>query len=224
MPLANARLVRHPGGVIPVSAQDVGAVALARMLRDGVLAPVAPRHGMPRDIPESSLARALCLAPVVPAHTVVSGLAGLWVRCGGTAPSVVDLVGVRGLHRAKPGADGHGWTLVFHSGGAATGPRTAIGGIIVASAERCAADALRWRDLATAIEVVYGAVRAGSIEPTAIATLVARDDPRGHGAARARYAWGALAVTLGTTPTANQDTNPRGDPREPPSAPGGGCP
>ncbi|HEX7590141.1 MAG TPA: hypothetical protein VF362_04090 [Demequinaceae bacterium] len=206
--------------MIPVSAQEVGPVALARMLRDGVLAPLAPRHGMPRDVPESSLARALCLSPVVPAHTVVSGLAGLWVRHGGAAPSVADLVGARGLHRAKPGAEARGWTLVFHSGGAATGPRTEFGGIVVASAERCAADALRWRDLATAIEVVFLAVRAGSVEPAAIEALVVRDDPRGHGAARARYAWGALAATLGPSPTAN----PEGGVCVCPSAPGGECP
>jgi hypothetical protein len=201
--------------VIPVSAHEVGTVALARMLRDGVLAPLAPRNGMPRDIPESSLARALCLLPVVPPHTVVSGLAGLWVRFGATAPSVVDLVGVRGLHRAKPGADARGWTLVFHSGGAATEPRAEIGGIAVASAERCAADALRWRDLATAIEVVFLAVRAGSVPPAAIAALVMEDDPRGHGAARARYAWGALAAALDPSRT----TDPGGDRPARPSAP-----
>jgi hypothetical protein len=190
------------------------------MLRDGVLAPLAPRHGMPRDIPVSPHVRAISLSPVVPAHTVVSGLAGLWVRCGGAAPSVVDLVGARGLHRAKPGADARGWTLVFHSGGAASGPRAEIGGIVVASAERCAADALRWRDLATAIEIVFFAVRAGNVEPAAIEALVMQDDPRGHGAARVRYAWGALVATLGTSPTAN----PGGGPRACPSAPGGECP
>jgi hypothetical protein len=167
---------------------------------------------MPRDIPESSLARALCLSPVVPAHTVVSGLAGLWVRCGGDAPSVVDLVGVRGLHRAKPGADARGWTLAFHSGGAATGPCAEIGGIVVASAERCAADALRWRDLATAIEVVFLAVRAGAVEPAAIEALVTEDDPRGYGAARARCAWGALATALDTSGTANPSDGPRACP------------
>jgi len=187
--------------VIPVSAHEVGAVALARMLRDGVLAPLSPQHGMPLDIPVSPRARASSLAPVVPAHTVVSGLAGLWVHCGGAAPSVVDLVGARGLHRAKPGADARGWTLVFHSGGAATGPRAEIGGIVVACAERCAADALRWRDLGAAIEAVFLAVRAGLINPAAIGAVVTNDDPRGQGAARARYAWEALATALETAPS-----------------------
>lgn len=186
--------------MIPVSARDVGSVALARMLRDGVLLPLAPRHGMPPDLPESPRQRAACLAPVVPAHTVVSGLAGLWIRCGGAAPSVVDLVGARGLHRAKPGADARGWTLVFHSGGAASGQREEIGGIVVASAERCAADALRWRDLGTAIEAVVVAVQAERADPAGIGTLVAGDDPRGQGAARARSAWGAVSTALGIAP------------------------
>lgn len=197
------------------------------MLRDGVLAPLAPRHGMPRDIPVSPRSRGASLAPVVPAHTVVSGLAGLWVRFGGASPSVVDLVGARGLHRAKPGADARGWTLAFHSGGASTGARAEFGGVVVASAERCAADALRWRDLAAALEAVFRAVRAGSVDPAAIEALVAADDPRGHGAARARCAWGALAAALGTAPPANEPAEPHPRPSAPrsrASAPRGGCP
>ena len=197
------------------------------MLRDGVLAPLAPRHGMPRDIPASPRARAASLAPVVPAHTVVSGLAGLWVRCGGAAPPIVDLVGSRGLHRAKPGADARGWALAFHSGGASTGPRAEFGEIVVASAERCAADALRWRDLAEALEAVFRAVRAGSVDPAAIEALVATDDPRGHGAARARCAWGTLAAALGAAPLANETVDRRARPnarRSGSSAPRGGCP
>jgi hypothetical protein len=172
---------------------------------------------MPRDIPESAGARAASLAPVVPSHTVVSGLAGLWVRCGGPTPSVVDLVGTRGLHRAKPGADARGWLLAFHSGGAATGARTEIGGIVVASAERCAADALRWRDLATALPAVFLAIRDACVDPVAIEALVGADDPRGQGAARARHAWAALAAAL-------RDEPPKGacaERRDAPSAPGG---
>ena len=188
--------------MIPVSAHEVGTVALARMLRDRVVAPLAPQHGMPLDIPVSPGARASSLAPVVPAHTVVSGLAGLWVYCGGEASAMVDLVGARGLHRAKPGADARGWTLVFHSGGAATGPRVEIGGIVVACAARCAADALRWRDLAAALPAVFLAIREGRVDPSAIGVLVSRDDPRGQGAARARCAWEALATALGISASA----------------------
>ena len=91
---------------------------------------------------------------------------------------------------------------MFHSGGAATGPRVEIGGIVVACAERCAADALRWRDLAAALPAVFVAIRQGRVDPAAIGVLAASDDPRGKGAARARYAWGALATALGISASA----------------------
>lgn len=213
-----------------MSAADVGSVALARMFRDGVLAPLAPRHGMPRDIPVSPEARADSLAPVVPPHTVVSGLAGLWVRYGGPAPRVVDLVGARGLHRAKPGADSRGWALSFHSGRAATGPRDPIGGVVVANAERCAIDGLRWRDLATALEVVYLAVRAGILDPAVMDGLSSGDDARGLGAGRARSAWAALATALAPPESATPESvlspfAPSGEGREGgPTRPLGACP
>lgn len=188
--------LRHPSGVIPLSVEEVGPVALARMLRDGVVAHLAPGHGMPRDLPVSPTTRARTLSPVVPAHTVVSGLAGLWVRHGGPAPSVVDLVGARGLHRAKPGADAKGWTLAFHSGRAASGRCDQFSGVAVANSERCAADALRWRDLAKAMEAVFRALRSGQVDRAATEAIVSGDDARGHGAARVRSAWNALNVAF----------------------------
>lgn len=180
--------------MIPVSVDDTGPVSLARMLRDGVVEYLAPGYGMPRDLPLSPEARARTLSPVVPAHTVVSGLVGLWVRHGGQAPLDVDLVGARGLHRAKPGADARGWTLSFHSGRAATEPCDRFSTVAVANSERCAADALRWRDLGAAMEAVYRAVRSGRVDCAATEAIVRGDDPRGSGAARVRSAWRALVV------------------------------
>lgn len=198
----------HPGGVIPLSVDDVGPIALARMFRDGVVAHLAPGYGMPRDLPVSAETRARTLSPVVPAHTVVSGLAGLWVRHGGPAPSVVDLVGARGLHRAKPGADAKGWTLAFHSGRAASGPCDVYARVAVASSERCAADALRWDDLAVTMPAVLHAVRAGRLDPAVMSELVGSDDPRGFGARRAHSAWAAAATTL-KAPMTRSDEAPR---------------
>ncbi len=164
------------------------------MLRDGAIAYLAPRNAMPLDLPVSPDARASSLAPVVPAHTVVSGLAGLWIRRGGPAPGVVDLVGRRGLHRAKPGADARGWTLAFHSGRAADGTTDRIGGVRVPATERCAADALRWAPAAEAIRAVYGFARDGLLDVRALDDVVRSDDPRGKGAARERSAWAAIAA------------------------------
>jgi hypothetical protein len=182
--------------VIPLSAEDVGPIALSRMLRDGVVAHLAPGYGMPLDLPVSPETRARTLSPVVPAHTVVSGLAGLWVRHGGPAPLIVDLVGVRGLHRAKPGADAKGWTLVFHSGRAALGRRDVYATVAVASSERCAADALRWRSLGAALDAVYRALRSGQVDCAATQAIVDGDDARGLGAARVRSAWEALMTSF----------------------------
>jgi hypothetical protein len=182
--------------MIPLSVEDVGTVALARMLRDGVVAYLAPGYGMPRDLPVSAETRARTLSPVVPAHTVVSGLAGLWVRHGGPAPPIVDLVGARGLHRAKPGADAKGWTLAFHSGRAASGQCDLYSAVAVANSARCAADALRWRDLATAMETVFRALRSGQVDCAATQAIVNGDDARGLGASRVRSAWNALVSAL----------------------------
>ncbi len=185
---------------MPVSVEDAGPIALARMLRDGIVGYLAPGYGMPFDLPLSPETRALTLSPVVPAHTVVSGLAGLWVRHGGLAPVIVDLVGARGLHRAKPGADARGWTLVFHSGRAATGPCDRFSTVVVARSERCAADALRWRDLGPAMEAVYRAIRSGQIDCAATEAIIRGDDPRGSGAARVRSAWRALGIASREAP------------------------
>ncbi len=182
--------------MILVSADDVGPVALGRMLRDGVLAFLSPRHAVPYDLPTSPDTRASTLAPVVPRHTIVSGLAGLWIRFGGSAPSVVDLVGRRGLHRAKPGADARGWRIEFHSGGAALEARDGVRSVAVARPERCAADALRWRDAREAIPAIYRAIRRGDVDAAALDAVVERDDPRGLGAARMRSTWAAIREAL----------------------------
>lgn len=185
--------------MIPVSSDDVGRAAFARMLRDGALSYLAPRHGMPRDLPPTPADRAATLAPVVPPHTVVSGLAGLWVRDGSEAPATVDLVGRRGLHRAKPGADARGWRLAFHSGPAGYGGDDVVGGVRLAAPERCAADALRWGSGGVALATVYRAVRDGCVDAAAIDALVAADDPRGLGAARVRSAWEAVRSALASS-------------------------
>jgi hypothetical protein len=68
--------------------------------------------------------------------------------------------------------------------------------VAVASSARCAADALRWRDLATAMEAVFRALRSGQVDCAATQAIVNGDDARGQGAARVRSAWDALVVSL----------------------------
>lgn len=129
------------------SRAEVGPVAFERLLRDGVAVLVGPHHARPAGIPETPADRAATLAGFVLRHTVVSGLAALWIREGGPRPRVLTLVGRRGLHRTKPGKAPPGWTPAYHTGPTALEPSTVWAGVRVAS-EACArADAARWEGL-----------------------------------------------------------------------------
>src|SRR5690606_25989905 len=113
--LAIPVMSRHPGGMPVFSRAEVGAVAFERLLRDGVAAIVSPGYARPAGIPETPADRAATLAGFVLRHTVVTGQAALWVRDGGSRPSVLTLVGQRGLHRTKPGRAPAGWTPAYHT-------------------------------------------------------------------------------------------------------------
>ena len=166
------------------------------MVRDGVVAGLSLDVAAPLDLPITAEDRASCLRGVVPAHTVVSGLTGLWVHVGGFRPIVIDLVGLRGLHRAPPGSDPPGWRIRFHSGPAASEPDLSLAGVRVASVERCVADGLRWAGLGEAIAATFRAVTNGSVDTEAVSALVGTTDPRGLGAMRMASAWHAIAEAL----------------------------
>jgi hypothetical protein len=166
------------------------------MIRDGLVTPLSPGFAAPFDLPITRADRALSLGYHVPSHTVVSGLGGLWIHLGGSRPITLDLVGVRGLHRAPPGSHPPGWTLRFHSGGAATERTETIEGVRVASAARCVVDGLRWGDLALAIPAAFRAIREGAVGRSEVTKMVGAEDPRGLGAARLRSAWAAIESTF----------------------------
>jgi hypothetical protein len=180
-----------------VTRGDVGEVALNRMIRDRVVIPLAPGFAAALDLPVTRVDRAATLGDSIPGHTVVSGLAGLWVHHGGPRPIAIDLVGVRGLHRSPPDFHPSGWRWNFHSGSAASEAVDLIGGIHVAKRERCVVDALRWDDLAAAIPAIVGALDQGSVTAPAIRARIEGEDSRGLGATRMRSAWAAIEVTLG---------------------------
>ncbi len=180
-----------------VTVRDVGAVSLERMIRDRVVLRLAPGFGAPVDLPVTRDDRASTLSEAVPTHTVVSGLAGLWIHLGGERPASVDLVGVRGLHRPLPDFRPLGWRVRFHSGGAAEEAFDSLAGLRVAAPERCASDGLRWDDLGVAIPAVMGAIGAGQVDIACVSALVASEDPRGLGAARLKSAWAAIRASVG---------------------------
>lgn len=195
-PLARAAFGRHPEDVDLVTDRDVGAVPLGRMIRDGIVVPLAPGFAAPLDLPLTKDDRASTLANAVPEHTVVSGLAGLWIHGGGTRPIDVDLVGLKGLHRTSPDVHPRGWRVRFHSGRAAEETGERLSGMRVATPERCACDALRWDDLDTAIPSIVGAIHQGFVQPSSVDALVGETNPRGLGAARMTSAWAAIRASI----------------------------
>lgn len=188
--------MRHPRGVDLISADDVGPVSLNRMTREGVLTSVGPGWGAPLDLPVIRADRARPLVGIVPSHTVVSSLAGLWIHAGGRRPRILDLVGERGLHRTPPGTHPPGWILRFHSGAAAFEPADILAGVRVAAPSRCIVDALRWGDLGVVFPVVIEALRKEIVTRDEVTDVIGRENPRGRGASRSTNAWEAIDRVL----------------------------
>lgn len=172
-----------------VDVADVGTSAVARMLREGIVTELGPRSVLPCDIESTPAIRALSIAALVPRHTVLSGLAGLWVWRGGTFPLEVTVVGERGLHRTASARVG------FHSGLTWRVPPSRLSGARVAPLARCCVDALRWEDHRAAIVAVAGVIVGGSITVADLDREVAREDTRGGGYRRLNSVWGALRAT-----------------------------
>lgn len=166
--------------MIHVRASEVGDLAYARLVRDGILLDALGPLALPRDVEPTAAIRRLALAPLVPGHTWATGLAALWVWGHTPAPSVVDLVGTRGLHRIVPRSPTP--TVVFHSGSAVglaagTEPR-------LASPARACVDALRYGPAEAAIGAVVAARRAGTVRGQDMTAIARGVDPhtQGHAA------------------------------------------
>lgn len=188
--------------MVLVTRDTVGAVALRRMVAAGVLTPLTADAAIPTDVPYDPVWRALALREHVPAHTVLSGLAGLWVHCGGPCPAQVVVVGRRGLHRTVSPARAGSPATVFHSGPAHREPSLFVAGLSTATTERCATDALRWDDHRAALPAVVEAVRTGRVCASRLADLVACESPSGARHRRLESAWQALVPLLVARPRA----------------------
>ena len=169
-----------------------------RMVRDHVLVAATNRFAFPVDIDATPGVRAWCVAPVVPAHTVLSGLAGLWVWQGGAWPGVVCVVGRRGLHRAhtRIAAQAGSEPVQYHSGLAWSDAVTKASSLNLAGAARCCVDALRWEDHVKAIPAVASAVCSGRVTVGDLGYEYGRDNPHGLGYTRLRHVWRELAPVL----------------------------
>jgi len=176
-----------------VTREVVGPRDYARMVRAGILAPLTPTAALPADLSPTPQWRARAVRDLVPAHTVLSGLGGLWVHEGGQCPDHLTVVGRRGLHRTVAPDASTGPTPMFHSGSAVTELAATIEGIRVATPARCAVDALRWDDHRRALPLVARSLRARRIDASEIRRIMASDSAVGAGYSRMKSAWQALS-------------------------------
>lgn len=159
--------------MIHVRASEVGDLAYARLIREGLLCDALGPLALPLDIEPTPALRRLALAPFVPPHTWATGLAALWVWGYCPAPATVDLVGARGLHRIVARTPTP--RVVFHSGPAnglplGTEPR-------LAAPERACVDALRYGPVGPAIAAVVAARRGGVVRADDLSRCARGMDP-----------------------------------------------
>ncbi|SEI87065.1 hypothetical protein [Demequina mangrovi] len=166
--------------MILVHPDTTGPLAYVRLVRDGTVAAVTREAARPTDVPDSPGLRALGAAPRVPAHTVLTGTAALWVHGWRDAPpSTWHAVGARGLYRPP------GCLVELHSGATArSGAR--IGPVRIAPPPRACLDALRWEDPGHALASVLSGLVTGRIAPAELAHAFGEESPAGTGYSRLR--------------------------------------
>lgn len=150
--------------MLVVRESDVGAVAFARLQREGLVHEVLGPAALPQDVPSTPALRWLLAAPYVPRHTWATGLAGLWLRGLAPPPRIIHLVGLRGVHKVVPPAPNP--PVEYHSG-----PRTGLpaGAWRVADVSRACIDALVYESTpAVALPVVARALSLRRTTPRAL--------------------------------------------------------
>jgi len=149
--------------MLVVREADVGTVAYARLMREGLVHEVLGPVALPRDVTSTPALRWLLAAPYVPPHTWATGLAALWLRGLAPPPQTINLVGLRGLHKVIPPASTP--PVAYHSG-----PRVGLpaGAWRVADVSRACVDALFYESAQSAIPVVARALRLRRTTPRSL--------------------------------------------------------
>lgn len=167
-----------------VTEPDVGTAAWRRMTWDGTLKPVTPWVALPADIPEDASTRLAIVAPHLRRTWYLTGLAAIWVTCGGSTPDTLDLITDTRHHARCPSRP---WPVAYHYS-----TRPSPQGE-VAALPRAIVDALRWSPLHTAIPAVATAIRhdptVSGVVASEFALLREHDSTR----AKARRAWRMLS-------------------------------
>jgi len=184
--------------MVLILASDVGRPAWTRMIRDGVVAPLAPGSGHAADVHRSPTLRAASFASVVPQRAVLTGLAALWVHGWGgdsASPPLLEVAVPRGCHPGvPPNADPHRWSFVTDQ--ATCQSATVVGGVRVADASHAAAAALARGPLASAIAAALWALTAQLLDADAVEATI-RDCSHGAAGKRAHSAWNAACAATG---------------------------
>jgi len=159
---------------------QVGSTAFARLQRDGLVHTRLGSVALPADVPSTRALRLQLIAPLVPQHTWLTGLAALWLEGLAPSPSALDLAGPRGTHRtlAVPGSP----PLAFHSGWLwglpdAPSPRAA-------TVTRACLDALTHSSVRAALPAVMRALGAGATSVNDLVTGVHAIERHSHHRAR----------------------------------------
>ena len=173
-----------------VQRELVGAAAFSRLARSGLIHDVLGASALPADVPSSRPVRAHMVAPWIPAHTWLTGLAALWLEGFARTPAVLDLAGPRGAHRTVPAPGSP--PLAFHSGWLwglpDAGPPRA------ATVARACLDALAHSGAVDALPAVASALRGGATTVGELEAGVAIIERHTHYRARVRSLVGALAT------------------------------
>ena len=183
--------------MLVVSVDDVGAAALARMRRDGVLTTLTDdAAAAPSPVP-LPVARAIALRSWIPRRAAATGLAALWVH-GVTqdalAPARIEVVVPRGAHPDPPvGVPHRRWSFTTHQ--AAYSRATLIAGLRIACPADAAAAAMRTAPLGDAMSAAYHAVARGLTTREELCAAIS-DHQGVEGRTRMREAWRAVHQAL----------------------------
>ena len=168
----------------------VGPVAFSRLERDGLIHEVLGGVAVANDVPSTRGLRMHMIAPLVPSHMWLTGLATLWLEGAAPPPRVIDVAGPRGAHRTVPSPGSP--PLSFHSGWLGGLPDAAPPR--VATVTRACLDALSHSRATEALPAVASAVRARATSIAELLAAVESIEAHTHYRARVESLVGALAA------------------------------